>query len=306
MQKEVRIGLVAVVIFVAFIMGLNFLKGKDVFTSSRAYYAVYPDVNGLQKSSPVMTNGMTVGYVGDISVLHGDMSRIVVEINVKKSLQVPQNSVMEICSADLLGTKAVRLVWGDSRQFAAPGDTLRGILENDMISGLTARLAPAAEKATVTLASIDTMVARLNRILDTDTQNNVKHIVSEFDEMVSALRPRMTALVANLESLSATLKGQDEHIAGILENVDSLSEELAGMAWQETLQQVNSAVASLQTAVDQLNSKEGTVGKLLNSDELHRSLQNSVDDLDALIKDIKEHPRDYVQFSVFERKVKQK
>ena len=213
---------------------------------------------------------------------------------------------MEICSADLLGTKAVRLVWGDSRQFAAPGDTLRGILENDMISGLTARLAPAAEKATVTLASIDTMVARLNRILDTDTQNNVKHIVSEFDEMVSALRPRMTALVANLESLSATLKGQDEHIAGILENVDSLSEELAGMAWQETLQQVNSAVASLQTAVDQLNSKEGTVGKLLNSDELHRSLQNSVDDLDALIKDIKAHPRDYVQFSVFERKVKQK
>ena len=124
--------------------------------------------------------------------------------------------------------------------------------------------------------------------------------------MVSALRPRMTALVANLESLSATLKGQDEHIAGILENVDSLSEELAGVAWQETLQQVNSAVASLQTAVDQLNSKEGTVGKLLNSDELHRSLQNSVDDLDALIKDIKEHPRDYVQFSVFERKVKQK
>ena len=104
MQKEIRIGLVAVLIFVAFIMGLNFLKGKDVFTSSRSYYAVYPDVNGLQKSSPVMTNGMTVGYVGDISVLHGDMSRIVVEINVKKSLQVPTNSVMEICSADLLGT----------------------------------------------------------------------------------------------------------------------------------------------------------------------------------------------------------
>ena len=50
-SKEARIGLIVTVGIAALFWGINYLKGKDFFTSQKLVYAVYDHVDGLQHRS---------------------------------------------------------------------------------------------------------------------------------------------------------------------------------------------------------------------------------------------------------------
>jgi phospholipid/cholesterol/gamma-HCH transport system substrate-binding protein len=66
-KKEVKIGGIVVIAVFLFIYGLNFLKGKNIFTARTHYYVVYKNVGGLTESNPVYFNGFVVGKVNQIS-----------------------------------------------------------------------------------------------------------------------------------------------------------------------------------------------------------------------------------------------
>ncbi|NJO68226.1 MAG: MCE family protein [Bacteroidetes bacterium] len=70
-QKEAKIGIIIVLIIAVAIWGFNFLKGKNIFTVSKQYYAVFNNIGGLQESSVVSANGYTIGQVSEIRFVHG-------------------------------------------------------------------------------------------------------------------------------------------------------------------------------------------------------------------------------------------
>ena len=59
-----------------------------------------------------------------------------------------------------------------------------------------------------------------------------------------------------------------------------------------TLQSLNSLLAALQ-------STQGTAGRLINSPELYNHLDSATRNLELLLRDLKEHPKRYVHFSLF-------
>ncbi|MBC7863938.1 MAG: MCE family protein, partial [Bacteroidia bacterium] len=54
--------------------------------------------------------------------------------------------------------------------------------------------------------------------------------------------------------------------------------------------------------LDQINKGEGTVGKLVKNDSLYNNLNKSAQDLDKLMKDLRQNPERYLHFSVFGKK----
>ena len=57
--------------------------------------------------------------------------------------------------------------------------------------------------------------------------------------------------------------------------------------------------ASLKNITQQIESGNGTVGKLIYNDSLYNHISSLSADLDTLIIDINNHPEKYVRFSVF-------
>src|ERR1035437_3015255 len=94
-NNETKIGILAVVGIVVFILGFNFLKGKNLFKKETHIYAVYDDINGLSKSNPVVINGL---QVGNVSNLDGgkEVTKILVTITLKKDVLIPDNSLAVI------------------------------------------------------------------------------------------------------------------------------------------------------------------------------------------------------------------
>ena len=66
LTKEVKIALTAITAAVLVFIGVNFLKGINIFQSSNTYYVKFKNVGGLVVSNPVYANGYPVGIVRDI------------------------------------------------------------------------------------------------------------------------------------------------------------------------------------------------------------------------------------------------
>ena len=101
-SKEIQIALVAIVGLVVLFIGLQFLKGLNLFSTDSRYYVKFDNISGLSVSSPVYANGYRVGVVEEIIVDYEKRGDIVAVVGVDKKLRLPQGSVAEIAS-DLLG-----------------------------------------------------------------------------------------------------------------------------------------------------------------------------------------------------------
>ena len=87
-------------------------------------------------------------------------------------------------------------------------------------------------------------------------------------------------------------------------NLTKLTDSLKQMPLNSTIENFESTSTDLKEIIKRINSGKGSAGLLLNNEELYNNLVNSSKALDALLSDLKEHPKRYVHFSIFGRKEK--
>ena len=126
-SKELKVGIVVVVAMALFIFGFQFLKGHNLFNKQTTIYAVYDKIDGLIEANPLQVNGFKVGQVSKIELVPSgkDNYKVKVSFILTEDVKIPINSKARIISADLLGTKAVQIVFNDTvKGYVKDGDFL--------------------------------------------------------------------------------------------------------------------------------------------------------------------------------------
>ena len=133
--KEVKIALVALFgLFVLFV-GLNFLKGLNVFSKGDVYYISFQDVTGLASSSPIYADGYPVGTVRSIDYDYTHEGKTKVTIDIDPEMRIPKGS-SAVIESDMLGNVRVNLLLANNpREKVMPGEIIPG----EMASGLMAK-----------------------------------------------------------------------------------------------------------------------------------------------------------------------
>ena len=62
---------------------------------------------------------------------------------------------------------------------------------------------------------------------------------------------------------------------------------------------ITELTTALQKLLDSLNSSCGSVGRLVNDDEMYESLDALVKDINRLVNKIEENPKKYIRIKVF-------
>jgi len=300
--RETKIGFAVVLIIAFFIWGFNFLKGRNIFTTHKQYYAVFKNISGLQKSSVVSTNGYKIGKVSDITFFHGDVSKIVVEISVDRQFSIPDNSVIEIFSSDIMGSKAVNLIIGNSHKFVAQYDTLPSRTADDLSSLVSRQIIPLKEKAEDLIVSIDSVMKIVHSTLNPRTQRSIQNSITALESLIIAEKQRIDDILGNLQSVSANLKSSNKSITNLAKNLSSISDSLAASNLKKAIDQASLAMVQTNQILAQINAGKGSLGHLINNDSLYYTLHRTAKDLDYLLVDLKGHPKKYVHFSVFGKK----
>jgi phospholipid/cholesterol/gamma-HCH transport system substrate-binding protein len=311
--KPVIIGASFILAIVIFIWGFNFLKGTGLFNKETIYYASYDRVNGLIRANPVVVNGLRVGQVKNV-YFNPDMSgSIMVSMMLSTDLPIPSNSTARIFSSDLMGSKAIELVFGNSKIPIKKGDTLKSSVEGGLMAEVNAQMAPIKNKAEDLMTSIDTLVTAFQLIFNASARKNLsesffniertlanlQNATSNIDTLVVTESSRISSILINLDSLTLTLSENRSAFTTIMKNFKTISDSLADAEIPATFTRINSALADVETILDKVNAGHGTLGMLMNDDSLYLELNRSATSLDSLINDVKNHPKKYVRFSLF-------
>ncbi|MCI6764981.1 MAG: MlaD family protein [Prevotella sp.] len=295
--KEVKIALVAIAGVVVLFFGMNFLKGLNIFSSEDNYYVQFSDITGLSSSSPVYADGFKVGVVKDIiyDYTHTEGSKVL--IGVDKQLRIPQGSSAEIVS-DMLGNVKVNLLLANNpREKVAPGGLIKGMI-NDGAMGKLQDMVPAVEKM---LPKLDSIMTSLNAILADPAIRQSLHNVQAITDNLTTSTAQLNTLMAGLNK---NVPGMMAKANNVLDNTETLTANLAAVDVASTMRQVDQTIANVQQLTAKLNSKEGSLGLLMNDTQLYDNLNSTMRNADSLVIDLRQHPKRYVHFSVFGRKDK--
>lgn len=295
--KEVKIALVAIAGVVVLFFGMNFLKGLNIFSSEDNYYVQFSDITGLSSSSPVYADGFKVGVVKDIIYDYSHTEGSKVLIGVDKQLRIPQGSSAEIVS-DMLGNVKVNLLLANNpREKVAPGGLIKGMI-NDGAMGKLQDMVPAVEKM---LPKLDSIMTSLNAILADPAIRQSLHNVQTITDNLTTSTAQLNTLMA---SLNKNVPGMMAKANNVLDNTETLTANLAAVDVASTMRQVDQTIANVQQLTAKLNSKEGSLGLLMNDTQLYDNLNSTMRNADSLVIDLRQHPKRYVHFSVFGRKDK--
>lgn len=293
-KKEITISICVIAALCLLFLGIDFLKGVNVFKPANYYTATYTNVNGLAVSAPVTLNGFKVGLVRSIEYQYDNPGHVAVELSLDKELKLPVGSKAVIV-CDMLGTATVQLELTANKEFYPVGSEVESETASGLMDSVSKDLMPNIAEI---FPKVDSLLTSINKLVS--------------DPAVIASVKRLDAITANLESttnsLNKSVKSLPVLMSGVNSTVDNVnrltgnlaevSEDLKSCPLDSTLQNIQQTTENLRMLTQELNNPNSTLGLLMKDPELYNNLNNTVKSLDSLFVDIKKSPKRYINIKL--------
>lgn len=293
-SREVIVGATGILAILIIYFLINFFKGINLFKPDNHYYVRFPDVCQLVNSSPIFVNGYNVGNVRNINYDYENPGNIIVTIEIDERMRVPSGSYATI-TTHMLGGTDMSLVLGKSNEILAPGDTITGFPDKGIAAVASETILPAFDKM---LPKLDSVIGNLNTLLANpainNTVNNAAAITEELKKTTDGINRLLAKDVPAITNRMVKLEDDLLAVSGQLKEVD----------YKSLVSQLENTLSNIEQLTVVLNSKEGTMGLLLNDTTLYRNLCTTCEQAEALLQNLREEPKRYVHFSIFGRKDK--
>ncbi len=302
--REIKTGIIVLAGIVAFIFGFNYLKSSPFFDNSKTFYAVYDHVNGLQPGTKVSINGLNVGNVKKIQ-FKGRSGQLVVTFSVDDDFAFSKNSIAELYDTGIIGGKGLQInpVF-DGMPNAQSGDTLPSQIKPGLTELVQQNLAPLQMKVEGAVSNANSLLINVNEVLDATTKKELQETIVALNSLTQTLKSSAEKVDTLLENNKERLDRSLKHVANLTANFSKLSDSLAQSGIAQTLTEVQTTVTQLNTLLADIESGEGTLGKLTTDDTLYNHLTEASRELDLLLQDFRLNPKRYVNVSVFGKKQK--
>lgn len=336
---ELRIGLVAIAGVVITAASIVLLTGdRGFFWQRYSLKSRFTNVAGLRPGSPVRLAGYDVGTVTALDFV-GDEIEVTFEVNRSRQAQITDRSTAFLGSVSLLGESAVDITasgggtpipeWG-----YIPAGQARG-----QIADVAEQAGEGIEAITALVQDLRAGRGTVGRLMtDEGLYNELQRFTTAAGDLTSGLREgrgtigqllndpqaaeALEASLANIETLTTRLNAGEgslgrllrddafyQSLNGAIASLDSVVSRLnrgegtmGRLLTDDTLvNQITSVTGRLDQMTASLNAGEGTAGRLLKDQELYENMNATVQELQALVADIRRDPRKYlsVRVSIF-------
>lgn len=293
-SKELQIGIWVIATLAVTFFGWNYLRGKNIFNPTNYYYLKFSHINGLVETNDVTVKGYKVGLVQRIIYdYENPEADVVVMLQVDDDLKIPVGSKAALVSA-LIGAPAIEIrIDPTNSEIYQKGDTIPSYVDDGLMNSLTEEVMPRIQTI---IPQLDSLIVSLNAIAENKTiENSLENI---------------NAITKNLNKASVGLnrivdKDVPElctNFNGVMGNLNKVSTNLSGVDFRATIGNLNKTLDGVRGVTDKLNNGQGTLGLLLTDKSLYNNLNTTVGSANQLVVDIREHPKRYINVSVFGKK----
>lgn len=122
--------------------------------------------------------------------------------------------------------------------------------------------------------------------------------------MVRSQKTTIEKTLEHLESATSILEDKKPQINNTIDNISEISDSLASSNLPAALKAFEKSLMDASVMLESINHGDGSLGKLLKTDSLHNAVMRNMNDMEALLEDMKANPNRYVHFSIFGKKDK--
>jgi phospholipid/cholesterol/gamma-HCH transport system substrate-binding protein len=292
MRKEIKIGIYAVVIIAAAWAGIRFLSGLDVFGRTNTFTAHYEQVDGLQDAAAVTINGVKVGQVTGVQ-LNTEKGGVDVTLSVDNNINIPVDSRAMMYSAGLMGGKSINIQLGESKEMLQNGATIETGVTLDLFDTLANELGDVKEKVTTLIDNVNKTILGVDSLVS-DNSSNITAAIATLGNIMTDLKE--SKIIDNIDGFCATLSANGEKLDGIITDISNVAHSLGEQNLGEKL---NTAISEVNALLAKINSGSGSIGNLVSDEKLYKELAQASQNLSALLADLKENPKRYINVTVF-------
>jgi len=305
------IGLIFVMSIVVFILGLMYLQEISIKKSNYTFTVLFENIQGLNVGDEVDMLGKKIGKVSQSRIMG---QKISVELSIDNSFafSIPIDSKIEVKSEGLIGSKFISISPGlNTKEFILPGETVEGLREFDFaeitpgIVPLTQDLSAFARRLKATLgeeekdnirltihniesltAELDTFVYNYRNIISDNDKKNFQDFIKNLSGTVKDLKYGVNKEINKLDGMLDDLKkvtDKSEELSSTITELKKSSESFA------------KSTEKFNKILNKIDNGEGTMGKLVSDSALYENMNNLVNEMRALVDDIKENPAKYMK-----------
>lgn len=310
-SREIKTAILVIASMLLFIWGYSFLQGRDLLNSYRMFYVQYENVEGLSTSAPVTINGLIVGRIMKINLIPTN-GKLQVEIQVKTDFPISKSSTIDIYEPGLIGGKQIQIVPNlQDPIMAESGDFFKGRNVPGLTSLVGEKLTPLQEKIERVAEDTDILLKNLNDILDSKSKANLRESIAKLNNLMSEFEKTSKSVNEIINKNQSNITGSLANLKKTTANFSKLSDTLAnakiGQAlknFEHSMKGVDKIVTNFDKISTDLQKGKGTMGKLLNDDQLYKNLNTTSTELELLLQDLRLNPTRYINVSLFGKKNK--
>ena len=290
LTKEAKIGVVTLMSLLLLYIGVNYLKGINLFKPSNHYIVLFDNVKDVTISSPVLVDGFKVGLVREINYDYATNKKISIEVSLEDEMKINKGSYITIVKSMLGGAELHVHLNNHVDAYYESGDEIEGRLSVDMLTSVQDNLLPQVESL---LPKIDSILTGLQTLIThpalaqslTNIQQTTSNLEKSTVHLNAVLSKDIPFIVTNLKTITT--------------DFSEVTGTLKGLEIDETFQSIHATINNLKLTTERLNDPNNSMGLLLNDRQLYDNLNSTATNASALMFDLKKNPKRYVHFSVF-------
>jgi phospholipid/cholesterol/gamma-HCH transport system substrate-binding protein len=303
LTREIKTAVLVISSILLFYWGYNFLKGKNLFDTSKKIYVVYDSVEGLEPSSSVKLKGVTVGRVNSYDFL--DNKKVLVELSITSNYPISKSSVAELVGSSPLGGKEIIIIPNDSdTQLAESGDYLKSSTKLGLTDALAEQIEPLKDKIEKLLDNANTLFAGVNEVLDEKGKSNLKNSLAELNNTMTEFSGASKSLNELLSKNKTKLDGTFTNLDKTVANFATISDSLSSANFGQTVKNLEKTLANVDKLLADMEQGNGTMGKLMKDEAMYNNFTKASKELELLLQDLRLNPTRYINVSVFGKKNK--
>ncbi len=298
-SRELIIGTFSAAVLIFGYLGFNWLKNKQIFSNDYVLTAYYDRADGIEAAAPVMARGFKIGNVESVS-LDLQKQEVKVTMIILGDYALYDNARAAIISTSLLGGKAIEITMhGEGREKLVNGDTISGHKVEGLMDMVESTMPGVIAELGDMTTKINSILTSMDNTLDESTIESIQSTVSNLSSLSSQLNNGdITSAIKDIKKLTASLSAMAPDMERGVDNIVALTDDLKKSA-PELVNNLQNSLTSLSTILEGVENGEGSVGKLLKDDALYDNVNSTLENLEALLEDLKANPSKYINVKVF-------
>ena len=298
---RLKVGILALVAMAILAILIFLITGHtNIFESNAYLYTYMADAAALTTGAPVNLDGIPVGKVQAITLsgLKDPQKLVRIEMQVPEHVlkDVPVDSISEISSANVLGSKYINIKSGKSESTVHNGQEIASINTGELQDlvqqgfGVLNSLQDTVQRVDKIVGLVESGQGSIGKLLVDETlYNHFLAIVDEVKQLADVLNSDRGTLGKLLfdsdvyDDLKKTMNRADSLLEGLQQGQGTAGKLLKDPALYDEMQKT---LADVHHIVKDLDEGKGTAGKLLKSDELHKQLVDTLSKVDLIIDKI--------------------